>query len=107
MPAQTILGQTVILAFRIALVWAGGILFAVIVRAVLPDNLGFVIHSKGTGMLLPFSRVAFSFWTCIWAAVTVTVLVVIRIDSADRLQEFERSRKKRLALILLTPCKMI
>jgi hypothetical protein len=76
LPAQTILGQSVLLAFRIALVWAGGILFAVIVRAVLPDNLGFVIHSKETGMLLSFSRVAF--WTCIWAAITVTVLVVIR-----------------------------
>ena len=76
LPAQTILGQSVLLAFRIALVWAGGILFAVIVRAVLPDNLGFVIHTKGAGMLLSFSRVAF--WTCIWAAITVTVLVVIR-----------------------------
>ncbi len=76
MPAQTILGQTVVLAFRIALVWAGGILFAVAARAMLPDNLGFVIHSKSGGFLLPFSRVAF--WTCIWAAVTVTVLVVIR-----------------------------
>jgi hypothetical protein len=76
LPAQTILGQTVLLAFRIALVWAGGILFAVIVRAVLPDNLGFNIHLKDGGLLLPFSRVAF--WTCIWAAVTVTVLVVIR-----------------------------
>ena len=76
MPAQTILGQTVLLAFRIALVWAGGILFAVIVRAVLPDNLGFNIHYKETDILLPFSRVAF--WTCIWAAVTVTVLVVVR-----------------------------
>ena len=81
MPAQTILGQTVLLAFRIALVWAGGILFAVIVRAVLPDNLGFVIHSKGAGLLLPFSRVAF--WTCIWAAMTVTVLVVIRTMLID------------------------
>jgi hypothetical protein len=43
---------------------------------VLPDNLGFNIHLKDGGLLLPFSRVAF--WTCIWAAVTVTVLVVIR-----------------------------
>jgi hypothetical protein len=80
-PAQTILGQTVLLAFRIALVWAGGILFAVAVRALLPDNLGFGIHFKETGILLPFSRVGF--WTCIWAAVTVTVLVVIRSMLSD------------------------
>jgi len=80
-PAQTILGQTVLLAFRIAIVWAGGILFAVAVRALLPDNFGFNIDYKGTGILLPFSRIGF--WTCIWAAVTVTVMVVVRSMLSD------------------------
>jgi hypothetical protein len=79
--AQTILGQTVLLAFRVALVWAGGILFAVAVRALLPDNMGFGVHSKDGSILLTFSRVGF--WTCIWAAVTVTVLVVIRSMLVD------------------------
>ena len=36
---MTIMAQTVMLAFKIALVWAGGFLLAVSVRAVLPDKL--------------------------------------------------------------------
>jgi hypothetical protein len=80
-PAQTILGQTVLLAYRIALVWAGGILFAVTVRALLPENLAFGIHYKETVFALSFNRVGF--WTCIWAAVTVTILVVIRSMLSD------------------------
>jgi len=80
-PAQTILGQTVLLAYRIALVWAGGILFAVAVRALLPENLAFGIHYKETVFSLSFNRVGF--WTCIWAAVTVTILVVIRSMLSD------------------------
>lgn len=81
MPAQTILGQTVLLAFRVALVWAGGILFAVAVRAILPgeSGLSFIINQKS--VMLPYSRIGF--WVCIWAAVTVTVLVVIRSMLSD------------------------
>ena len=81
MPAQTILGQTVLLAYRIALVWAGGILFAVVARALLPENLAFNIHYRQADFALSFNRVGF--WSCIWAAVTVTVLVVIRSMLSD------------------------
>jgi hypothetical protein len=75
-PAQTILGQTVLLAFRIALVWAGGILIAVAVRALLPAESGLTFGGPKSSLMIPYSRLGF--WTCIWAAVTVTVLVVIR-----------------------------
>ena len=74
--SQSIIGITIQLAFRIAFVWALGILLAVAVRAMLPDSLGFGIHYKEQSLIIPFSRVGF--WTCIWAAVTVTILVVIR-----------------------------
>lgn len=75
------MAQTVQLAFRIAFVWAAGILLAVAVRAILPDQLGFTFASKGSSLFLPFSRVGF--WTCILAAVTVTVLVVFRAMMGD------------------------
>ena len=42
---ETLFAFTLRLAFRIALVWAGGFLFAVAVRAVLPDD--FVINFSG------------------------------------------------------------
>lgn len=73
--------QTVQLFFRIALVWAGGILIAVGVRALLPDQMGFTIAGKNAPIFLSFSRVGF--WTCIWAAVTVTILVVVRTMMGD------------------------
>ncbi len=81
MSAQTALSQSIIaatiqLAFRIAFVWALGILLAVAVRALLPDTLGFGVHIKQQALMIPFNRVGF--WTCIWAAVTVTILVVVR-----------------------------
>ena len=72
---------TVQLAFRIAFVWAGGFLLAVIVRALLPDGVGFSIAVKDGPLFLSYSRLGF--WTCIWAAVTVTVLVVVRSMLAD------------------------
>ena len=73
--------QTVQLAFRIAFVWAGGFLLAVAVRALLPDQFGFTFGGKQGPLFIPFSRIGF--WTCIWAALTVTVLVVIRAMMGD------------------------
>jgi hypothetical protein len=81
MPAPTVLAQTVLLAFRIAFVWAGGILIAVAVSSLLPAESGLTFATSKGPLLLPFSRLAF--WTCIWAAVTVTVLVVVRAMMAD------------------------
>ena len=75
------IAQTVQLAFRIAFVWAGGFLLAVAVRALLPDQVGFTVNSKQGALFIPFSRIGF--WTCLWAAVTVTVLVVVRATMAD------------------------
>jgi hypothetical protein len=75
------MAQTLVLAFRIAFVWAGGFLLAVIVRALLPDQFGLTFTGKQGSLFIPFSR--FGFWTCIWAAVTVTVLVVIRTMITD------------------------
>lgn len=75
------IAQTVQLAFRIAFVWSAGILLAVAVRAMLPDQLGFTVAGKQGSLFIPFSRVGF--WTCVWAAVTVTVLVAVRATVAD------------------------
>lgn len=75
------IAQTVQLAFRIAFVWAGGFLLAVAVRALLPDQLGFTVAGKDGALFIPFSRIGF--WTCLWAAVTVTILVVIRAMMGD------------------------
>ncbi|HKF47462.1 MAG TPA: hypothetical protein VKB38_08905 [Terracidiphilus sp.] len=73
--------QTLQLGFRIAIAWAGGFLIAAAVRAVLPDQLGLNFAGKHSTLFIPFSRIGF--WTCIWAAVTVTVLVVIRAMMGD------------------------
>jgi hypothetical protein len=75
------MAQTLLLAFRIAFAWAGGFLLAVAVRALLPDQFGLTFNGKQGSLFIPFSRLGF--WTCIWAAVTVTVLVVIRATMAD------------------------
>ena len=77
---MTILAQTVQLAFRIAFVWAAGILIAVAVRAVLPDEAGFTLGGP-KALFIPFSRIGF--WTCILAALTVTGMVVIRAMLID------------------------
>jgi hypothetical protein len=76
---QTLLAQTLQLAFRIAFVWAAGLLLAVAVRAILPDALGFTLTSRSGTLFVPFSRIGF--WTCVWAA--VTVLVVVRAMLSD------------------------
>jgi hypothetical protein len=73
--------QTIQLAFRIALVWAAGFLLAVAVRALLPDQNGFTITGHGEALFIPFSRIGF--WTCLLAALTVTVLVVGRALLSD------------------------
>jgi hypothetical protein len=75
------MAQTLLLAFRIAFAWAGGFLLAVAVRALLPDQFGLTFNGKQGSLFIPFSRLGF--WTCIWAAVTVTVLVVIRTMITD------------------------
>lgn len=78
---QTVLAQTLQLAFRVAFVWAAGLLLAVAVRALLPDGSGLTFTSARATVYIPYSRMGF--WTCIWAAVTVTVLVVIRAMIGD------------------------
>jgi hypothetical protein len=78
---MSILAQTVQLAFRIAIVWAAGILLAVAVSALLPDRVGLTLFGKQGTLFVPFSRIGF--WTCLLAAVTVTALVVIRAMLSD------------------------
>ncbi len=77
---MSIMTQTVQLAFRIALVWAGGFVLAVAVRAILPDKIGFNLGSEGT-LFLPYSRIGF--WTCLLAALTVTAMVVVHSMLVD------------------------
>jgi len=78
---MTTMAQTIQLAFRIALVWAGGILLAVAVSALLPDRLGITLYGKQTTLFVPFSRMGF--WTCLLGAVTVTAMVVVRAMLSD------------------------
>ena len=78
---MSILAQTLQLAFRIAIVWAGGFLLAVAVRAMLPDQAGLTFPSGQGTLFIPYSRIGF--WTCLLAAVTVTALVVIRAMLVD------------------------
>jgi hypothetical protein len=73
--------QTLQLAFRIAIVWAAGFLLAVAVRALLPDQAGFTLAGHESTLFIPYSRAGF--WTCMLAALTVTVLVVFRAALAD------------------------
>lgn len=80
MQPTTILGQTLQLAFRIAFVWAAGILIAVAVRAALPDKAGITFPTRDP-IFVPFSRLGF--WTCVLAALTVTCMVVIRAMILD------------------------
>ncbi len=78
---MSILAQTLQLALRIAIVWAGGFIFAVGIRAILPEKLGFNITGAQSTLFVPFDRVGF--WTCVLAALTVTGLVVVRAMLAD------------------------
>jgi hypothetical protein len=75
------LTQTIQLALRIAIVWAGGFLMAVAVAAVLPDKFGFTLTTSEKTLFIPFSRVGF--WTCVLGALIVTALVVFRAIRAD------------------------
>lgn len=75
------MAQTLQLAFRIAFAWAGGFLLAVVVRALLPDQFGLTFNGRTGSLFIPFSRLGY--WTCIWAAVTVSVMVVVRVMMAD------------------------
>ena len=78
---MSILGQTLQLALRIALVWAGGMALAVLVRALLPESAGFHLVARQSSIFIPFNRVGF--WTCLLAALTVSALVVLRAMLAD------------------------
>jgi len=78
---MSLLAQTLQLAFRIAIVWAGGFLLAVAVRALLPDENGISFPTGTSTVFVPYSRIGF--WTCLLAAVTVTALVVIRAMLTD------------------------
>ena len=73
--------QTLQLGFRIALVWAGGFLLAVLVRALLPERLGIRFSAGPPEFFVSFGRLGF--WTGILAALTVTGLVVFRAMAAD------------------------
>lgn len=78
---MSIMAQTLQLAFKIALVWAGGFVLAVAVRALLPERIGFTLTGADSTIFVPYSRIGF--WTCLLAAVTVTALVVIRAMLVD------------------------
>ncbi|MFP5205889.1 MAG: hypothetical protein ACLGSH_11070 [Acidobacteriota bacterium] len=75
------MAQTLLLAFKIALVWAGGFVLAVTVRALLPDKTGVNFLGGSGSVFVPYSRIGF--WTCLLAAATVTALVVIRAMLVD------------------------
>ena len=75
------LGETIQLALRIAIVWVAGILLAVAVAALLPDKLGFTLTGRETTLFVPFSRVGF--WTCVLGALIVRALIVFRAIRAD------------------------
>lgn len=72
---------TIQLAFRIAIVWAAGILVAVVVRALLPGETGLTFTGSKSAFFVPYDRLGF--WTCMLAALTVTGLVVIRAMLVD------------------------
>jgi hypothetical protein len=78
---MTILGQTLQLAFRIAIVWTAGFLLAVAVHALLPGRAGITLYGKESSLVVSYNRIGF--WTCLLAAVTVTALVVLRAMRAD------------------------
>ncbi|HVU45600.1 MAG TPA: hypothetical protein VHD85_05725 [Terracidiphilus sp.] len=78
---MSLLAQTLQLAFKIAIVWAGGFLLAVAVRALLPDESGINFPASSSALFVPYSRIGF--WTCLLAALTVTALVVIRAMLTD------------------------
>jgi hypothetical protein len=78
---NSIMVLTIQLAFRIAIVWAAGILVAVVVRALLPGETGLTFTGSKSAFFVPYDRLGF--WTCMLAALTVTGLVVIRAMLVD------------------------
>jgi len=78
---QTLFAFTLRLALRIAMVWTGGFLFAVAVRALLPDDFTITIGGNRPILHLPYSRIGF--WTCLVAALTVSAMVLLRTMLAD------------------------
>jgi hypothetical protein len=78
---ETVFAFTLRLAFRIAMVWAGGFVLAVAIRAILPDDLVLNFSGIRPDLHLPYSRIGF--WTCVLAALTVTAMVVVRTMLAD------------------------
>jgi hypothetical protein len=77
----SLLAQTLRLALRIAMVWAGGFVFAVVVQALLPDEGGLTFTGRQTTHLVPYSRIGF--WTCLLAALTVSAMIVVRTMIVD------------------------
>jgi hypothetical protein len=78
---ENLFAFTLRLALRIALVWAGGFLLAVAVRALLPDDLVLNFSGIRPDLHLPYSRIGF--WTCLLAALTVSAMVVVRTMLVD------------------------
>lgn len=58
-----------------------GFLLAVAVRALLPGETGITLTARGGTLFLAFNRIGY--WTCLFAALTVTFLVVGRAALAD------------------------
>jgi len=79
--AQTLFAFTLRLALRIAMVWTGGFLLAVAVRALLPDDLALTLGANRPVLHLPYSRIGF--WTCLLAALTVSAMIVVRTMFVD------------------------
>ena len=78
---QTLFAFTLRLALRVAMVWAGGFLLAVAVRALLPDDLALTLGGNRPILHLPYSRIGF--WTCLLAALTVSAMIVVRTMLVD------------------------
>ncbi len=81
MTQQTLFAQTLRLGLRLAIVWAGGFVFAVAVRVLLPDEAGVPFAGKQSAQLIPYSRIGF--WTCLLAALTVSAMIVVHAMLVD------------------------
>ena len=79
--AENLLAQTVRLALRIAIVWSGGFILAVAVRALLPGETGITFPGSHSAHLVPYNRMGF--WTCLLAALTVSGMIVVRSMLVD------------------------
>jgi len=73
---QTLFALTLRLAFRIAIVWAGGFILAVAAYAFLPNQAGLTFTGNRQTYLISYSKMGF--WVCLLAALAVSGLVVIR-----------------------------